>query len=186
MKPLRQLQRGLPGSPSPRKGQDKQSPRGKEGKGKGGCVCDSLLGSVLRSTRRGTDGHRDSLHQHLRETEVHTHTDTHARTKKQEHGAEKGLERPQNQERQGTAETREEKALGKPGPGVPLRPPEPKGSSVPMCGRRSQVTPHGRDWPKWGDRQEALREEQEEGGGREREGREETRGGKTGEGSGQG
>ena len=74
MKPLRQLQRGLPGSPSPHKGQDKQSPRGKEDKDKGGCVCGSLLRSALRSTRRGTDGHRDSLHQHLRETEVHTHT----------------------------------------------------------------------------------------------------------------
>ena len=36
-----------------------------------------------------------------------------------------------------------------------------------MCGRRSQVTPHGRDWQKWGHRQEALREEQ---GGGEREG----------------
>ena len=38
-----------------------------------------------------------------------------------------------------------------------------------MCGRRSQVTPHGRDWPKWGHQQEALREGQG-GGGREREG----------------
>ena len=49
---------------------------------------------------------------------------------------------------------------------MPLRPPEPKGNSVPMCGRRSQVTPYGRDWQKWGHRQEALREEQ---GGGERE-----------------
>lgn len=67
----------------PRKGQDKQSPRGKEGKQKGRCVCDSLLGSVLRSTRRGTDGHRDSLHQHLRETggtHTHRHTRTHQET----------------------------------------------------------------------------------------------------------
>lgn len=68
---------------------------------------------------------------------------------------------------------------------MPLRPPEPKGNSVPMCGRRSQVTPYGRDWQKWGHRQEALREEQgggerERKRGREREGREETKGGEDG------
>ena len=69
-----------PGSLSPNKGQSKRSQRGREGKDKGGGMCDSLLRSGLAhmaGALTGTGTVYTNILGKLKYTHTHTHTHTH-------------------------------------------------------------------------------------------------------------
>ena len=96
--------------------------------------------------------HWDSLHQRLRETEVHTPT----LCERQERWADidSATSKPRHS---GPSQTEEDKACGTRALGA-TEAPEPKGRSLPMCGKMSQVAgTHRGGRAEWGQTPETPR-----------------------------
>lgn len=96
--------------------------------------------------------HWDSPHEHLRETEVHTPT----LSERQERRADIDLATSKLRH-SGPSQTQEDKACGTRALGA-TEAPEPKGSSLPVCGKTSQVAgTHRGGRAEWGQTPETLR-----------------------------